>query len=129
MGDLLSRLVRILGVLRFGAVDETRDDRPGTKKISQRAQRLRSRRRLSVGADVRPRRRDQTLGTIRQDQTQVEPPVAAHPAEHRQRAPLEGMPTPHDRRLSRKVPDVGSVSPARSTTSITSCYCTWCGNG
>ncbi len=45
--------------------------------------------------------------------------MLAHPAEHRQRPTLERMPTPDDRRRRRQVPDVGSVSPTRSTRSTT----------
>ena len=47
------------------------------------------RRRLSDGGQVGPRRRDQALRAIRQDQAQLEAAVTAHPAQHRQRLALE----------------------------------------
>jgi hypothetical protein len=35
MRDLLGRLARILRLRRFGAVDESVDDRPGVKEVGQ----------------------------------------------------------------------------------------------
>src|SRR2546429_4175942 len=116
MGHLPKIVPAILtpGVTR--SVDETIDDGPGMLQIGEGSQ-LVARLRLLVGAEIGPRRRDQRTGTVRQHQDQIKMTLPAHPAEHRQRPATEWVTLPDDRHLRRKVLQVGSVSPSRSTGS------------
>ena len=76
---------------------------------------LGSRRRIEVG----PCRRDEGLGSVGQDQQQLESAVAVHPPQYVQGLTFKGVAPPNDLYCRREPLEVGSVSPFLSIACTT----------
>jgi hypothetical protein len=109
------------GTTAGGAVYATQQRRQhgaGMQQVSDRAQR-RWRGWLGWRLEVGPLGGDQRLGAIRQHQRQLQPALAALPAQHLQRLALKRVVAAGDRDRRREAVKVGSVSWLRSDPSIT----------
>jgi hypothetical protein len=99
---------------------ERRHDLAGVEEVRQEAQALGGARRCGGHRfEVRPRRWDERAGAVRQHEDEVEHPVAAHPAQDRQRLAFERVLRPHDRDRGWETLEVGSLSPCRLSASTT----------
>jgi hypothetical protein len=118
-GHLPAILPAILADSVTRSVDQAVDDPPRMLEITERPQHLARGPCRLISREVRPGRRDQRTGAVRQHQDQVQAALPAHPAEHPQRSTTEWVTLSDDRHLRREVLQVGSVSPTRSRRSRT----------
>jgi hypothetical protein len=92
------------------------------KQIGERGKRAR-RRLLGGRLEIGPPGRDQRAAAVRQDEDQLEPPAATHPADQLKRAALQWVTRPHDPHPLREAVEVGSVSCLPSTAFPTISFC------
>jgi hypothetical protein len=88
------------------------------EQIGERGKRARGRL-LGGRLEIGPPARDQRAAAVRQDEDQLEPVPAAHPADQLEGAALQWVTPPHDPDRLRETLEVGSVSCLPSTRSRT----------
>jgi len=123
MRSLLRRFGPILVTHHREAPDQRVDDRPNVQQVPKGPKAVGFKRggcwrRLEVG----PCRGDEGLGSVGQDQQQLEIAVAVHPSQQIQGLTFKGMAPSNDRDYRREPLEVGSVSPFLSTTSVTTSF-------